>query len=175
MKSLIILKGLAKTKKLKWVEKEGLQNFFLDINVIKKLYSVPELVAPFKDMLTKSYGDTVYSEFRKLLIMKLSKGNLVVVDPEEENLEFLEKLAFIFGYTVFYVVQEIPQDYLTKSSKYRPPYYLPKKKEELKKEVVNFMSLKFKDKLVINTYKEKIVHVCRHLGRIFPPLEINGF
>lgn len=154
MKSLIILKGLAKTKKLKWVEKEGLQNFFLDIDTIKKLYSVPELVTPFKDILSKSFGDTVYSEFRKLLTIRLSKGNLIVIDPEDENLVSLEKLAFIFGYTVFYVVQGIPQDYLTKSSRYRLPYYPHKKKEELKKEVVNFMSLQFKDKLVINTYKD---------------------
>ena len=95
MKSLIILKGLAKTKKLKWVEKEGLQNFFLDIDTIKKLYSVPELVTPFKDILSKSFGDTVYSEFRKLLTIRLSKGNLIVIDPEDENLVSLEKLAFI--------------------------------------------------------------------------------
>ena len=28
MKSLIILKGVAKTEKLRWVEREGLKNFF---------------------------------------------------------------------------------------------------------------------------------------------------
>ena len=154
MKSLIILKGLAKLKKLRWVEKEGLQNFFLDLDTLKKLYSKPELTTPFKGILCNSYGDTVYSEFRKLLIMKLGRGNLVVLDPEDENLESIEKLAFIFGYTVFYVVQEIPQDYITKPKQYKLPYYTTKRKEELKKEVSNFMNLQFKDKLVIKTYKD---------------------
>ena len=55
MKSLIILKGLAKLKKLRWVEKEGLQNFFLDLDTLKKLYSKPELTTPFKGILCNSY------------------------------------------------------------------------------------------------------------------------
>ena len=53
MKSLIILKGVAKTEKLRWVEREGLKNFFLDIDVLKKLYSSPELLVPFKEVLNK--------------------------------------------------------------------------------------------------------------------------
>ena len=69
MKTLIILKGLAKSAKRKWVEREGLLDFFLDVDVIKKLYSNPELITPYKGVLSKSFGDTVYSEFMKILII----------------------------------------------------------------------------------------------------------
>lgn len=154
MKTLIILKGLAKSAKRKWVEREGLLDFFLDVDVIKKLYSNPELITPYKGVLSKSFGDTVYSEFMKILIIKLSKGGLIVLDPEDERLKIFEDLALIFGYTVFYVIQEIPQDYMTKPKLYSLPYYPQKKKEELKKEVVDFMNLEFSDKNVISRYKE---------------------
>jgi hypothetical protein len=101
MKSLIILKGVAKTEKLRWVEREGLKNFFLDIDVLKKLYSSPELLVPFKEVLNKSYGDTVYSEFLKVFITKLSKGCLIVLDPENECLRslnlWLSSLVILFS------------------------------------------------------------------------------
>jgi len=122
MKTLIILKGLVKSEKKRWVEREGLSDFFLDIDIIRKLYSNPELITPFKSILTKSFGDTVYSEFMRILIIKLSKGGLVVVDPETESLKTLENLALIFGYTVFYVVLGIPQDYMTKPKLYSLSY-----------------------------------------------------
>ena len=35
MKSLIILKGLAKTEKHKWVKSEKLENYYLDISVLR--------------------------------------------------------------------------------------------------------------------------------------------
>ena len=154
MKSLIILKGLAKINKLKWVHKEGLDNFFLDIDVIRKLYSSPELITPFKETLSRSFGDTVYSEFLKVLVTKLSKGCLVVVDPENEGLRVFENLATIFGYTIFYVLQDIPRDYMTKQKQYNPPYYSSKKKEELRREVSSFMSLDFSGKRIIKSYQD---------------------
>ena len=154
MKSMIILKGLAKIEKLKWVEKEGLQDFFLDINVLRKLYSSPYLITPFRGILSKSFGDTVLLEFLKILITRLSKGCLVVIDLENENIKILETLAFIFGYEVFYVIQVIPQNYVTKQNQYCLPYYPMKKKEDLKKEVVNFMSQQFSDKQVISNYRD---------------------
>ena len=43
MKTLIILKGLAKSEKLEWVKSQGLENFFLDYSIFKRLYSMPEL------------------------------------------------------------------------------------------------------------------------------------
>jgi hypothetical protein len=154
MKSLIILKGVAKTEKIKWVEKEGLKDFFLDIDVLRKLYSSPELVTPFKGVLNKSYGDTVYSEFLKVFITKLSKGCLIVLDPEGENLKVFESLAFIFGYTIFYVLQSPPQDYVKKSKSYCLPYYPLKRKEDLKKEITQHQSFIESGKIIIKKYKE---------------------
>lgn len=154
MKSLIILKGVAKTEKLRWVEKEGLKNFFLDIDVLKKLYSSPELLVPFKEVLNRSYGDTVYSEFLKVFITKLSKGCLIVLDPENECLKVFESLAFIFGYTIFYVYQSIPKDYMKNQKAYGLPYYMAKRKDELKKEVVEHLDFTEEGKHVIKKYRE---------------------
>ena len=154
MKSLIILKGVAKTEKLRWVEKEGLENFFLDINTLRRLYSSPELLVPFKEILNKSYGDTVYSEFLRVLITKLSKGCLIVLDPENECLKVFESLAFIFGYTVFYVYQNMPKDYMTNSKHYNLPYFPAKRKDELKREMVDHLDFNVGGKLIIKRYKE---------------------
>ena len=154
MKSLIILKGIAKTEKRRWVEKEGLQDFFIDIDCLRKLYSSPELITPFKGVLTKSFGDTVLSEFAKVLITRMSKGCLIVVDPENESLRMLENLAIIFGYTVFYVLQSVPHDFLQKPKKYLPPYYPLKRKEDLEKEVMGFLNLQLSDKICITRYSQ---------------------
>lgn len=154
MKTLIILKGVAKTEKLRWVEKEKLGNFFLDIDVIRKLYSSPELQVPFKEVLSKSYGDTVYAEFLKVLITKLSKGCLIVLDPENECLKIFESLAFIFGYTVFYVYQNVPKDYAQNQKRYSLPCYLPKRREEIGKEIERHLEFIGEGKLVIRRYKE---------------------
>lgn len=154
MKSLIILKGVAKTEKLKWVKREGLENFFLDIDVLRKLYSSPELLVPFREVLNKSYGDTVYSEFLKVLITKLSKGCLIVLDPENECLKVFESLAFIFGYTIFYVYQEIPKDYVKNPKQYGLPYYMIKRKDELRREVEKHLEFIESGKLIIKRYKD---------------------
>lgn len=154
MKTLIILKGVAKTEKLRWIEKEGLKNFFLDIDVIRKLYSSPELLVPFKEVLNKSYGDTVYSEFLKVFITKLSKGCLIVLDPENECLKVFESLAFIFGYTVFYVYQNIPKDYVKNQKAYSLSYYPEKRKDELKREVVGHLDFNEEGKIIIKKYRD---------------------
>ena len=58
MRSLIVIKGLVKSSKLKWVKKNKLENYFLDIDVIRKMYCMPELIAPGKEILDKSYSGT---------------------------------------------------------------------------------------------------------------------
>ena len=154
MKSLIILKGVAKKEKLKWVEREGLTNFFLDIDVLKRLYSSPELLVPFKEILSKSYGDTVYSEFLKVFMTKLSKGCLIVLDPENECTKIFETLAFIFGYTVFYVYQPIPKDYMNNQKIYNLSYYVQKKKEELRREIEEHQDFSVEGKHIIKKYRD---------------------
>ena len=114
MKSLIILKGLAKTEKKKWVKNEKLDSHFLDIDVFRKIYSTPELVKPEVEILNRSCSNLVHQRFMEALIIRLGKGNLVVVDMNEDPVGTVETLAMIFGYTVFYYVQPIPQDYYNK-------------------------------------------------------------
>lgn len=164
MKTLIILKGIAKTEKRKWVDHEGLMDFFIDIDVIRRLYCSPELVTPFKGVLTKSFGDTVYSEFLLVMVTRMSKGCMVVVDPENESLKVLENLAIIFGYTVFYKIFPVPKDYLRNPRKYNLPFYSQKRRDDLESEVVGFINMQFPGRITINTYgevEEYWEHFCR--------------
>lgn len=154
MKSLIILKGLAKTEKQKWVKSEKLDNHFLDIDVFRKLYSTPELVKPGVEVLNRSCSNLVHQRFMESLIIKLGKGCLVVVDMNEDPVGTVESLAMIHGYTVFYYVQPIPQDYYNNSKKYNPYWQASKKKSELEIDVKNFLNLQLEDKLLINSYSD---------------------
>lgn len=154
MKSLVIIKGLAKTEKLNWVKEEKLENYFLDIDVFRKLYSTPELIKPDTEALGRSFGSLIYQRFMEALIIRLGKGCLVVVDLNEEPVSIIELLAMIHGYTVFYLVQPIPQDFCNKPKKYRLPWQVSKKKEELDSDVKNFMNQQLSDKLTIKTYQD---------------------
>lgn len=154
MKSLIILKGLAKTEKIKWVKSEKLENYYLDVSVFKKLYSSPELLRPEIEVLNKSHGNLIHQRFMEALIIKLSKGCLVIVDLDDEPVVSVETLALIHGYTVFYCIQPIPQDYCNCPRKYCLPWQVFKKKEELENDVKNFLNLQLTDKLVINKYSD---------------------
>lgn len=154
MRSLIILKGLVKAEKLKWVRNNKLENYFLDIDVIRKLYCMPELIAPGKEILEKSYSSTVYQRFMEALCSRLGKGCLIVIDPEQEAGSIIELLAYIFGYTVFYVIQDIPKDYIENQAKYRIPYYPTKKKSDLTAEIGIFRNQLPKSKLKIKTYSD---------------------
>lgn len=156
MKSLIIVKGLAKTEKLNWVKEERLENYFLDIDVFRKLYSTPELIKPDTEALGRSFGSLIYQRFIEALIIRLGKGCLVVVDLDEEPVNSIELLAMIHGYTVFYLVQPIPQDFCNKPKKYCLPWQVSKKKEELDNDVKNFMNLQLGDKNIIKTYQNII-------------------
>ena len=154
MKSLIILKGLAKTEKQRWVKSEKLENYYLDISVFKKLYSSPELLRPEIEILNKSHGNLIHQRFMEALIIKLSKGCLVIVDLDDEPVVSIETLALIHGYTVFYCIQPIPQDYCNCPRKYCLPWQAFRKKEELENDVKNFLNLQLTDKLIINSYSE---------------------
>ena len=107
MRTLIILKGLVKSFKQKWVREQGLDNYFLDMDVLRKMYSCPDLATPEREILGKSFGDTVYKRFMEILNIRMSKGCLVIVDMDQEPCQVLETLALIYGYTVFYVIQDI--------------------------------------------------------------------
>ena len=154
MRSLIVLRGLVKAEKLKWVKDNKLENYFLDIDTIRKMYCMPELIAPKKEVLNKSFSGTVYQRFIEALCSRLGKGCLVVVDSEQEAGSTIELLASIFGYTVFYVVQNIPNDYVENFKKYSISYYSSKKKSEILKEVNIFNSISYKGKLKIKSYRD---------------------
>lgn len=158
MRSLIILKGLVKAEKLRWVKNNKLENYFLDIDVIRKLYCMPELIAPGKEILEKSYSSTVYQRFMEALCSRLGKGCLVVIDPEQEAGSIIELLAHIFGYTVFYVIQDIPKDYVENQVKYRIPYYPGKRKSDLTREIGIFRNQLPKSKLKIKTYSDVLAY-----------------
>ena len=157
MRSVIILKGLVKEDKLRWVRKEKLENYFLDIEVIRKLYSMPDFISPERgEILGRAFGDIVYSRFMEILSYKMSKGCLVVVDMDTEPTEVIENLSTIFGYTVFYVVQSVPQDYLSNPKKYTLPYLLTKKRTELERNVQWFLNIQMHDKKKIDTFQDVI-------------------
>lgn len=154
MKSLLILKGLAKTEKQKWIKSEKLENYFLDISDFRKLYSAPELIKPGIEALGRSYGTLVYQRFIEALIIRLGKGCLVIVDLDEDPVVNIENLAMIHGYTIFYKVFPVPQDYCNFPKKYNLSWQICKKKDELEISVKNFLNLQLGDKLVINKYDD---------------------
>lgn len=156
MKSLVILKGLVKEDKLGWVKEQGLENFFLDVDVIRRLYSTPELIGPNEGILGRSYSTLVHRKFMEILCTRLGKGCMIVVDFENESTSTLETLATVFGYEIFYVVKPIPQDYYGRPKKYSLPWYVTKTREELETEVKNFLEQHFDSKNKINTYQDII-------------------
>ena len=154
MKSLIIIKGLAKSEKLKWVYEEGLSNYFLDLDVFQKIYSIPELISPNVDVLNRSYGSLVHRRFMEALILKMGKGCLIVIDMNEEPISAVELLAKIHGYTVFYNIQSVPQDFCNKPEDYHLDWKPKKQRDNLEAEVRNFMSTRFDDKIIIKNYQD---------------------
>lgn len=138
MKTLIVLKGLVKKKKLDWVKKQGLELFFLDYAVIRNLYSAPELLTQNSSVLNFAFSDTVYRRFIEVLCNRLSKGCLVVLDIENLSHTIIESLATIFGYRIFWVVQQIPKDFIENANTYMDSNYPPKPKKELEKDIANF-------------------------------------
>ena len=156
MKSLVILKGLVKDDKLSWVKEQGLDNFFLDIDVIRRLFSTPELSDPNECILGRSYSTLVHRKFMEVLCTRLGKGCMVVVDFENEPTSTIETLATVFGYEIFYVVMSIPQDYYIHPKKYSQPWYSVKTREELELEVKNFLEQHFDSKNRVNSYQDII-------------------
>ena len=138
MKTLIILKGLVKEKKLEWVKNQGLELFFLDYAVIRNLYSAPELLTQKSSVLNFAFSDTVYRRFIEILCNRLSKGCLVVLDIENLSHTVIEYLATIFGYKIFWVVQQIPSDFIKNAKDYIDRSYPIKPRRELDKDVLNF-------------------------------------
>jgi len=136
MRSFVILKGLVKEEKRNWILKEGLSSFFLDIDNLRSLYFKPDYKGD-RDYLVNSFDELVYSRFIEVVCTKASTGTLIVVDMEDESTAILEQLARIFGYTVFYKVFPIPQDYVTKNRKYSDLRYIQHGRAELKKDVNN--------------------------------------
>ena len=154
MRSLIILKGLVKSEKIGWVKKEKLENYLIDINVLRKLYANPSLIVPGREVLDKSFGDIVYKRFIEILCTKMGKGNLIVVDPENENLGTLEILGLIYGYKIFYVIQNTPKDYVENYKRYCIPYYSIKRKSDIEKEVANFNNQSLDKVININHFQD---------------------
>ena len=154
MKSLVILKGVSKIHKRFWIERERLENYFIDIDTLRKLYSNPELITPVRPVLNRSFGDTVYHRFLEVICLRMSRGCLIVIDPELENCDIFETLAFIHGYQVFYVYQEPPQDFLKKPRKYSIPYYPMKKKTDMERDAQTIKSFDKTGKKIIKTFKD---------------------
>ena len=138
MKTLIILKGLVKRDKLDWVKNQGLELFFLDYSAIRNLYSAPELLTPNRNILNFSYSDTVYRRFIEILSLRMSKGCLIVLDVENLTSNIIETLAEVYGYKIFWVVNQIPKDYLKEPGKYNDLMFPQKSKLEYKKDVLNY-------------------------------------
>jgi len=154
MRSLIILKGLVKDEKLNWVKSEKLENYFIDINLIRKIYAIPELLYPGREILNRSFSDLVYRRFIEVVCTRMSKGCLIVIDSENEANNFLETVALIFGYTIFYVIHDIPEDYTTSGKKYTVNYYQTKKKHELEHDILNYSLFPVSEQTIIKTYSD---------------------
>lgn len=168
MRSLIILRGLVKQSKLSWVKREGLWNFFIDIDCIKRLFYRPDYKGS-REFLTRSYDDVVYRVFMQSLCSHLSTGCLVVVDSENESLTTIEDLAIIFGYHVFYHVESTPNDYVGKNRKYCTHQYLVPTRDTLAKQKLEFENWDSSDKTLISTYQD-IIHYWGPLC----PIKVTG-
>jgi len=155
MKSLIILKGLDRKAKLQWINEQNLENYFLDFDILRRMYSMPDLLYPNREVLGKSFGSAVRRNYLEILITRLGKGCLLVVDTGDEISDtLLESLALIFGYTTFYAIWNIPQDYLGKPKKYNPDYYTLPKRSEMEKKVTEFLNLQLSNKNIIQSFSD---------------------
>lgn len=169
MRSLVILKGLVKRNKIDWVKREGLFNFLLDIDSVKKLYYRPDYRGG-KDFLTRSYDDNVYRVFIQALCSRLSTGTLIVVDMDNESVSTVEELAIIYGYKVFYHVEPTPFDYVKKNKKYCTYQYVPQSEEMLKREVSEFNKLSFIEEDLINSY----IDLEKYWRYQLQPIKVNN-
>lgn len=155
MKTLIILKGLAKDEKLNWVKSQGLENFFLDYTTFKKLYSMPELGNDkVTDILGRTNINLIYKSWIEAINNKLESGCLVVIDYDLEKTKILEDMAMIYGYTCFYKIFDIPYDLLSNPEKYSIPGFKKKQREELEEDVKNFLNLQLNNVNKVSTYQD---------------------
>lgn len=155
MKSLIVLKGLVKYKKINWVTEQGLDNFLLDIDTLKRLYYKPEYL-PNGESLVRSHDNLIYEQFIRIICHRLNSGCLVVIDLNSESSEFLESLAIIYGYTLFYKVFETPKDFVRNNKNYQTPLFQELEKSKLKEKVSEFSKWQ-RQKInitTINTYQD---------------------
>ena len=154
MRSLIILKGLAKTKKLEWVRKEGLEPFLIDIEHLRRLYYRPEFRIDSKEFLSRSFDDTIYKIFIQVICSHLGTGCLTVIDMEDESTTIVEDLALIYGYTIFYYIDKPPVDYVKKNRRYGGHLYSPISRDVLRKKLLEFNRTTYPDKNIISSYQE---------------------
>ena len=163
MKSLIILRGLDKKAKQNWVKKEKLDNYFLDLEDIIRLYSMPDLLFPEIEILGNSFNDVIRKNYLDILLARLGRGCLVVVDTDDKITDStLETLALIYGYSTFYVIWDIPQDYLGKPKKYFPSYYRIPNRSELEKRVSKYLNIQYTSKNIITKYSDVIDYWKEH-------------
>lgn len=130
MKTLIILKGLVKRKKLEWVEEQGLTNFFLDYDALRRLYYKPE-ISQGDEVLVRSKDNLLYEHFLRILCLRLDLGCLVCVDLDTESGAFLESLAIVYGYHIFYKTFQTPSDFSKNYKNYGISYYPKPTRSEL--------------------------------------------
>lgn len=164
MKSLVILRGLSKKGKLEWCRREGLENFFLSIDSLRKIYYRPELRGN-KDYLSRSYDDIIYRVLLEAVCIRMSSGNLLVVDFGEESTGILEELALIFGYTIFWHYDKVPPDYLENPGKYIGKEYILPQREVLKREMEKYGEFDITGKNMVETYSN-IEHYFSDTSRI---------
>ena len=153
MRSIIIMRGLCKKDKESWVRKERLENFLVDLDNLKSLYYKPDYKGD-RDFLIRSMDDIIYRRAIEIIVSHLTSGTLVVLDWDLETTAAIEQLSTVFGYTVFYKIFQPPVDYVKRNRKYADPRYLPKSKEELKKELEVFESFDYVDKLLIRSWSD---------------------
>lgn len=128
MKTLIILKGLWKKEKRDWLREQRLENFFIDVELLERLYYRVTYDGIGRNFLSTSHNDLVYKRFMEVLCSHLSIGNLIVVDYFECT-SSIKDLARIYGYTVFYKIFEPPTNYVKNYKKYHDfKYSLPSTK-----------------------------------------------
>lgn len=154
MKSLIILRGIDKIQKKNWVEKENLSIFYVDIDIIERMYSTPEFTEKYGAVLGRLNSSNVYIKYLEVIKYRLSNGCLVVVDANDSKTSAIEELGLIYGYTVFNVITPIPQDYTSSPRKYSKDFFKRKTKEELENDVKKYLDSQIKDSTVVNSYSD---------------------
>lgn len=145
--------GLVEKQKSDWVDSEDLRRFYINYNIFKIFYSNPSISKSIQVLkLTRSQEKEAQEAFLRVLSIRMESGCLVVIDKGNIKTGLITTMAKVYGYSVFYKVFPIPQDYIVKPDKYSSSLFEKKKREDLQEEVNKFLNIQLNGCNLIDSY-----------------------